>query len=69
MKITSDLILGDPGTASRDDKMFEVKVYYKNGKSPWALTLIEPVPEAFEVPAYDWPQFFFVANQQGGAAG
>ena len=36
--------------------MFVVKVYYKNRKSPWALTLTEPVPEAFEFPASDWPQ-------------
>ena len=36
--------------------MFVVKVYYKNGKSPWALT--EPVPEAFEFPASDWLQFY-----------
>ena len=38
--------------------MFVVKVYYKNGKSPWALNLTEPVPEAFEFPASDWPQNF-----------
>ena len=24
--------------------------------SPWALTLTEPVPEAFELPASDWPE-------------
>ena len=42
--------------ASRDDRMFVVKVYYKDGKSPWALTLTEPVPEVFEFPASDWPQ-------------
>ena len=43
--------------ASRDDRMLVVKVYYKNGKSPWALTLAEPVPEALEFPASDclWP--------------
>ena len=27
-------ILGDPGAASRDKRMFAVKVYHKNGKSP-----------------------------------
>ena len=27
-------ILGDPGAASRDDRMLVVKAYYKNGKSP-----------------------------------
>ena len=34
--------------------MFVVKVYYKNEKSPWALTLTEPVPEAFKFPASDF---------------
>ena len=29
--------------------MSVVKVY-------WALTLTEPVPEAFELPASDWPE-------------
>ena len=51
-------ILGDVGAASRDDRMFEVKVYYKFEKKPWALTLTEPVPEAFELPASD----FFLAS-------
>ena len=44
-------ILGDPVVASRDDRMFLVKVYNKNRKNPWALTLTEPVPEAFKFPA------------------
>ena len=44
-------ILGDPGAVSRVDKMFVVKVYCKIETSPWALTLTEPVPEAFELPA------------------
>ena len=33
-----------------------VKVYCKIETSPWALTLTEPVPEAFELPASDWPK-------------
>ena len=49
-------ILGDPGAVSRVDKMFVAKVYYKVETSPWALTLTEPVPEAFELPASDWPE-------------
>ena len=49
-------ILGDPGAASQDDGMFVVKVYYKIEKSPWALTLTESVPEAFELPPSDWPE-------------
>ena len=52
-------ILGDPGAVSRVDKMFVVRVYCKIETSPWALNLIEPVPEAFELPASDWPQIFF----------
>ena len=28
-------------------------------ESPWALTLIERVPEAFEIPPSDWPDNFF----------
>ena len=52
-------ILGDPGAVSRVDKMFVVKVYCKIETSPWALTLTEPVPEAFELPASDWPEKFF----------
>ena len=55
----SDLILGDPGEVSRVDKMFVVKVYCKIETSPWALTLTEPVPEAFELPASDWPEKIF----------
>ena len=37
--------------------MFVVKVYCTIETSPWALTLTEPVPEAFEFPASDffWP--------------
>ena len=52
-------ILGDPGAVSRDDTMFAVKVYCKIETSPWALTLTEPVPEAFALPASDWPEIFF----------
>ena len=59
------IILGDPGAVSRVDKMFVVKVYCKIETSPWALTLTEPVPEAFELPASD----FFLANQRREAAG
>ena len=54
-----DNILGDPGAVSRVDKMFVVKVYCKIETSPWALTLTEPVPEAFELPASDWPEKIF----------
>ena len=33
-------------------------------ESPWALTLTERVPEAFEIPPSDWPE-----NQRRGTAG
>ena len=33
-----------PGAVSEVDKMFVVKVFCKIETSPWALTLIEPVP-------------------------
>ena len=52
--IADNRILGDPGAVSRVDKMSVVKVYCKIETSPWALTLTEPVPEAFELPASDW---------------
>ena len=53
-------ILGDPGAVSRVDKMSVVKVYCKIETSPWALTLTEPIPEAFALPASDWPQKIFL---------
>ena len=59
VNIRQKCILGDPGAVSRVDKMFVVKVYCKIETSPWALTLTEPVPEAFELPASDWPEKFF----------
>ena len=49
--------------------MSVVKVYYKIERSPWALTLTEPVPEAFELPASDWQGKIILANQRRGAAG
>ena len=52
-------ILGDPGAVSRVDKMFVMKVYCKIETSPWALTLTEPVPEAFELPASDLTVNFY----------
>ena len=52
-------ILGDPGAVSRVDKMSEVKVYCKIETSRWAITLTEPVPEAFELPTSHWPEKIF----------
>ena len=64
----SFLILGDPEAVSRVDKMFVVKVFCNIETSSWALALAEPVPEAFELPASDWPENFFLANQRREAA-
>ena len=54
--ISRNIILGDPGAVSRVDKMSVLKVYCNIEMSPWAITLIEPVPEAFELPASDWSE-------------
>ena len=48
--------------------MFVVKVYCKIETNPWALTLTEPVPGAFELPTSDWPENIFLANQRREAA-
>ena len=63
----SPIILGDSGAVSRVDKMSVVKGNCKIETSPWALTLT--FPEAFELPASDWPEKFFLANQRREAAG
>ena len=52
-------ILGDPGAASRDDGIFIGESLQQERESPWALTLTERVPEAFEIPPSDWPEKYF----------
>ena len=42
------------------------KVYYNWATSPWALTLTELVPEAFEFPAFDWPEKYFSGQSAKG---
>ena len=54
-----DRILGDPGAASRDDGFFMGESSQQERESPWALTLTEQVPEAFEIPPSDWPEKIF----------
>ena len=44
--------------------MSVVKVYCKIETSPWALTLTETVPEAFELPASDWSQKTISQDEQ-----
>ena len=64
-------ILGDPGAVSRVAGIFVgesrtwAKVYCKNETNPWAITLTEPVPESFEIPAFDWAEKY----QRRGPAG
>ena len=52
-------ILGDPGAASRDDGIFMGESLQRERESPWALTLTDPVPEAFEFSPSDWPEKYF----------
>ena len=52
-------ILGDPGAASRDDGIFMGESLQQERESPWALTLTNPVPEAFEFSPSDWPENYF----------
>ena len=51
-------ILGDPGAASWGDEIFTGESLQQALESPWAFTLTEPVPEAFEIPLADWPENF-----------
>ena len=48
-----------PGAASRDDGIFMGESLQQERESPWALTLTERVPEAFEIPPSDWPEKYF----------
>ena len=69
------LILGDPGAVSRVAGIFVgesrtwAKVYCKNETNPWAITLTEPVPEAFEIPLLIRQKNIFLPNQRRGPAG
>ena len=58
-------ILRDPGAACRDDGIFMGESLQQERESPWALTLTERVPEAFEI----LPSDIFLANQRRGTAG
>ena len=64
-----DIILGDPGAASRDDGIFMGESLQQERESPWALTLTERVPEAFEIPPLIGQKNIFLANQRRGTAG
>ena len=59
------LIFGDPGAASQDEAIFMGESLQQERESPWALTLTDPVPEAFEFS----PSDIFLANQRRGTTG
>ena len=48
-------------------KVMKVYNYCTIETSPWALTLTEPVPEAFELPASDWPEKIFSGQSTKGS--
>jgi len=56
-KHLSAVILGDPEAASQDNGIFMGESLQQERESPWALTLSDPVPEAFEFSPSDyfWP--------------
>ena len=49
-------ILGNPGATSRDDAIFSGKSLLQELKSPWELSLTEPVPEVVEFRSADWAE-------------
>ena len=61
LKLRSEASSETQGAVSRDDTTFVVRVYCKIETSPRALTepATEPVPEAFGLPASDWPENSF----------
>jgi len=58
LNINLPIILGDPGAASWGDGIFTGESLQKEQESPWAFTLTERVPEAFEILPSDWPENF-----------
>ena len=49
-------IRGDPGATSQDDAIFSGESLLRELKSPWELTLTEPVPEVVEFRRADWAE-------------
>ena len=56
------IIPGDPGAISRDDAIFLGESLLQELKSPWELTLTEPVPEMVEFRPADWAENYFSAQ-------
>ena len=59
-------ILGDPGAASRDDGIFMGESLQQERENSWAVTLTDPVPEAFEFSPSDWPEKYFSGQSAKG---
>ena len=53
-------ILRDPGATSWDDAIFSGESLLQELKSPWELTLTEPVPEVVKFRPTDWAENFFL---------
>ena len=58
-------ILGDPGAASWGEGIFTGESLQRERESPWAFTLTERVPEAFEIPLADWSEKFSGQSEGG----
>ena len=55
-------ILGNPGATSRDDAIFLGESLLQVLKSPWELSLTEPVPEMVKFHSTDWEEKYFSAQ-------
>jgi len=59
------ITVGDPAAASWGDAIFTGESLQQERESPWAFTLTERVPEAFEIPLADWPEHFSGQSKGG----
>ena len=59
---TEITILGNPAATSRDDTILLGESLLQKLKSPWELTLAEPVPEVVEFRPADWAEKYFSAK-------
>ena len=55
-------ILGNPGATSPDDAIFLGESLLQVLKSPWELSLTEPVPEMVKFHSTDWAEKYFSAQ-------
>ena len=68
-EIWKEPILGDPGAASREDRVFMGESLQQERESPWALTLTERVQKRLKSRLLIGQKKFFLANQRRGTAG